>query len=498
MKKQADSFQPPNEPIPEGLAYRQEYWDGALSLIRQRERRALLWRSFFGALLAVFITGASLGCYYLWPANGMQVAQVGPELQQLRNPQQALTSDSGMQTTTYASSQLYPAADAEETRASGTTGANASSAGAIHTTHDQASAHSGSARSATTQAQARGADATTFGPWQAPGAASTSSTPSDYGNQPSASGSDTYPAAGTTAVADSVIQFEIEPSEAVAVSVDSSVNDHPTRSIVANGEPATPAGTSESRNALPFVGAFALARAINFAHTAHHPKLLALNNVAEPLSVFPTRPYSAHFRVGTSVLPGYGAASSSAVNPSLALTLERHFDPTWSVFLGAEYFSIGGVFLSHRIEESNELGTEFEVNLIRTNRLHYFSLPVGLAMRFGDRHQLTWNAGLSVLAQAEQTNFVGSYVSSDTHEIEDITLFEGVEGTPTVGYLNGFRALNAYVGMGYNYEINNRVGAGALFQYGLNDITHNHFEKFDQHAFDRNSRVVLFVRMNVW
>ena len=124
MKKQAD-FQPLNEPVPEGLEYRQEYWDSALTMIKARERRVLFWRSAAGALL-VLLLGGGMAAHYLWsPSEGLAPATAVRVL-----PEQAWASnwDASAPAATFDQPTAVAASSVREAGAGATTDAAAQTA----------------------------------------------------------------------------------------------------------------------------------------------------------------------------------------------------------------------------------------------------------------------------------------------------------------------------------------------------------------------------------
>lgn len=478
------------EPIPDGLEYRQEYWDGALSLIRRRERRVLLWRSTFGALLAVLLVGGGIGYYYMWPANGTHLTQVAGEISS--SPfALANHADVDGQNALYISHQSEQSPADYNTHASSKPGYNGIvlDQGALFGVHSGAT----NAPGTTGEPVAQGNRNTPFTP-DAPnglaaggeGSVSESSVTSGSVVSAGAVPLGSEPAMSATATpADSILQFEV-----FSVAMASNTRTHQVHSPELEGK--TPDATLRSQNNLPFVGAFSPVLQASMNNGDLRPLSLGYNNIEEPSRVYPTKPYYLHLDLGTSIFNGYGSSNRSALNPSLGLVVERNLNPTWSVFGGVKFFSItnitGALNTTDSLYRDDTIVTD---TLIHMNTLHLVSVPVGLAMRFGNGHQLTWDAGVSFISQVNQTQQV---ISEDWHVLNDAEL-PGLK--PVKGYLDGHRNFAFYMGIGYNYQLNSRLALGGRFQYGLTDITNNHYQWVKKRD-DRNSKTELFVRMNLW
>ena len=474
MKKQAD-FQPLNEPVPDGLEYRQEYWDSALAMIQARERRVLFWRSAAGALL-VLLLGGGLAAHYLWsPSEGLAPATAVRVL-----PDQAWASNWDTQPEQPALDQPGSVA-ASSVREAG--------AGAA-----QGTATPSAATAATPLAQALPAST----PQESSAAGASSTPPATPEALPVAATHTQTPVPlnmNTYAVADddSLLRFEIasapvHPALAhaglqpqAAPVEEQPLEDTPATRTLPMGDAQLAWMVRKPAALLPTQGG------------EHNSAVIARDAWSTNRFVqgVPLRPFTVSVLLGNALLADYGANPQTlAINPSVGLVGEYNHDRTWSAQFGLEYFNVGRMDRSmSTFVEVADVIAHTTTTQVHTERLHYASVPVSLGLRFGQGHQLTWTAGLSYLLQASQR----VEVSQDNTFTRNL-----VESRPDKGYLDGFRTWNTYVAMGYSYNLSHRLAVGVRFQYGLNDITRDDFQLFDTHGDDRNSRMLGYVRMNIW
>lgn len=474
MKKQAE-FQPLNEPVPDGLEYRQEYWDSALVLIQARERRVLFWRSAAGALL-VLLLGGGLAAHYLWsPSEGLAPATAVRVL-----PDQVWASNWNPQPEQPALDQpgTVAAFTVREAGASATQGTATPSAAA-------GAAFLAQALPASTPEESTAAGASSIPPATSdalPEAATHTQSPVTLNvNTP------------TAADDDSLLRFEIasapmHPAQAhagvqpqVAPVEEQPVEDTPATRTLPVGDEQLAWMVRKPAALLPVQGGH------------HNSAVIARDAWSADRFVqdLPLRPLTISVLLGNALLADYGANPQVlAINPSVGLVGEYNRNRTWSAQFGLEYFNVGRMDRSmSTFVEVADVVAHTTTTQVHTEHLHYASLPVSLGLRFGQGHQLTWTAGLSCLLQASQRVEV----------LQDNTFTRNlVESRPDKGYLDGFRTWNTYVAMGYSYNLSYRLAAGVRFQYGLNDITRDDFQLFDAHGDDRNSRMLGYVRMNIW
>lgn len=474
MKKQAD-FQPLNEPVPDGLEYRQEYWDSALVMIKARERRVLFWRSAAGAFLVLLLSGA-MAAHYLWsPSEGLAPATAVHVL-----PNQAWASNWATQPEQPALNQpgAVAALTVREAGAGATRGTATPSAAAAATFLAQALP-----ASTPEESTAAGASSTPSTTSQAlPLAAIQTQTPvtrnvntSTVADDDSLQRFEIASAPMHSALAHAGIQPQVAPMEEQPLEDTSATRTLPMGHeqlawMVRKPAALLPVQGGDDNSAVIARDAWSADRFVQG---------------------LPLRPLTVSVLLGNALLADYGANPQVlATNPSVGLVGEYNHNRTWSALVGLEYFNVGRMDRSmSTFVEVADVIAHTTTTQVHTERLHYASLPVSLGLRFGQGHQLTWTAGLSCLLQASQR----VEISQDNTFTRNL-----VESRPDKGYLDGFRTWNTYVAMGYSYNLSHRLAAGVRFQYGLNDITRDDFQLFDAHGDDRNSRMLGYVRMNIW
>jgi hypothetical protein len=203
----------------------------------------------------------------------------------------------------------------------------------------------------------------------------------------------------------------------------------------------------------------------------------------------PLKPFNVQVLMGTSLLTDYGSRKDDVVfNPIVGVAADYNMTRKFSFNTNVHYFSIKG---TDRPFSSQSTTLDFvrktTITSVATNKLHYVSLPVNMAYRLGQRTQVSAGVGVSILAQSEN-------VVSVTEEVNGQTTLQ--EEFRQDGYVSGFNSVNTYVNLGLNYYISGNTTWGLTYQYGLSDVTRNDF--YGNDGMDRNSRLSAYVRFNVF
>ncbi|MCC6600294.1 MAG: PorT family protein [Crocinitomicaceae bacterium] len=190
---------------------------------------------------------------------------------------------------------------------------------------------------------------------------------------------------------------------------------------------------------------------------------------------------------GISVLTDFSTPLRDLTyDPSLSLNIERNWNNRFSTTTGLEYFSISKVRSPYsQTSVSYDINYKKTVTTVETHRLHYLSLPVRLYYRPGAKHQFQVGMGISYMITG--TNEISEYLQTSSED----TLLNRYDDN---GFVSGFRDLSVHAEVGYSYRIIRKVWLGTSFQFGLTDITRNNY--FGNDAFNRNSRLLLYLKMN--
>lgn len=507
MKKQADQFQPLNEPIPEGLEYRQEYWEGALAMIQRRERTALVWRFSTAALLLLVASGA-LGWYYSTSAESTN-AQVAKAYQAdtAINQSAAVAYDHSTAVGSYGSTkprQSVASHDEVRPQTNGSqpelTSAPAAKRDVLNPKLDDSPVPDGEASSSQTAATDEGASATRLDRDTPEAKAAPDLTENNSATGSNTASISSIPLNNSASRAEDMTTTPVI-SQAKGPGSGSSDEADNTKGELPSSDVASPDVLPDWEFMLP----------LNRVGDLVEPQLQQSEDWRQLEPINRMKRFTADLFLGSNVLTGFGTpVRRQAFDPSFGFEGRYNRNARWSASVGMEYFSISGLNRTQYTWQTAKdvqldggvYGSVTDTIRIHTDRLHYLSLPIGVGVNLGQRHRVEGYAGLSYLMQAAQTREVVSvpngggsdafYSPSGDSENGDI------EVSQDKGYLDGFSSVNAFVALGYTYTVNNRLAIGLRSTYGFTDITRGDRVLFYQEGDDRNSRVTAVVRMNVW
>ncbi len=209
---------------------------------------------------------------------------------------------------------------------------------------------------------------------------------------------------------------------------------------------------------------------------------LSFSNSIKNLPAKKFRPYLV---IGVSPLSGFGS-DRLELKPDayLALGLNYRLGNSWRVAGDARYYFVSG--LSHPLTfTETTYGQGFETNstTIHTNRLHYAGIQFALQKQF-TKHQLSFGYAIDYLITGQN-----SIENKSNSSFEDIV----THNDKSNGYVLGFKNFNHSVSIGYDYWFGKNKAIGMAYQFGLTDITRN--EYFIKSEFDRNSMLTARLKM---
>lgn len=546
MKKPADNFRPPAETIPEGLEYKQEYWDGALAMIRQREK-AVLWRRVAAGAIVLLALSGSAWWYYGSDATGVRLTdsdfeQVGSiydrghnigqdNLETITGESKGASSEEGQFAQSGSGTQPTLRQDGPDTTPGSARGREDD--GPAHTASSDDAAHAvatdtGEAHPPTAAQDADGSAQS--GDAEIPSLDETlASTPLENTGTSSVRGT-SEEAAGETGTGAVTPQPENPAQSSEGLALDDGSVSHPPvplnedSVITMRVEPPVPVVS----DGLHDVAELETHEAVVIDHLVDVPFVMqplpalslsemsgvVTNEGVVPQGIsqalfgnrIPVRPFEANFFLGSNALADFGSRPGSTdLNLSIGVTGVWNINQAWNVQMGAEYFSVANIspvvvrkiIDNESLSEENHFETETTEEHYNTERLHYVSLPLVIGHRFHPRHQLLWATGLDILTQARQR--IVAFPNAGGEE----------PGTSpyTKGYLTGYRFVSPFIGMGYEYKLNAWTSVGMRWQYGLRDITNPTLPEptaenelplsWRNEGDDRNSRALFYVRINV-
>lgn len=170
---------------------------------------------------------------------------------------------------------------------------------------------------------------------------------------------------------------------------------------------------------------------------------------------------------------GKNAVSFSG-NELIGFGIERIMPGGWTLGANMIYAPTNTVEASRSFESVYyNFGKHLQTTTITSNRLYYLEMPIYAKFSMG-RHQVLGGLAPAYLMQ------VRSNVSDRIVSPFDETMQED----EAMGYVNGFNNWDIALTAGYEFQVHQRLSAGARASYGLTDITKNSFYQTDD--VDRN------------
>ncbi len=164
------------------------------------------------------------------------------------------------------------------------------------------------------------------------------------------------------------------------------------------------------------------------------------------------------------------------------------FNPVFGLNAGLSYFSIGGIQQSISSEETTYgFGFSSKVTTVNPHRMHLIDLPVQATLSFAKRHHVLFGVSVSALLDVKSDITLKQIDDFNEQVLDESDSYGYKTGIPTFSF-----ALNA----AYEFKINKFLNLGARYNYGLTDMADNNY--FDSNEFDRNTRLTLYLKYNLF
>jgi hypothetical protein len=214
-------------------------------------------------------------------------------------------------------------------------------------------------------------------------------------------------------------------------------------------------------------------------------------NLKQKELLLPLQQFNVQVMLGTSILTHYGSRKRElALSPAAGVGVDYNFKRRLSFNAQLQYFSIKNIQRDRVvIQEEIDFDLSRTTYTYNTEKLHYVSVPVNLAIRFKNRHQFSAGGGISYMLAAN--NNVTKSENSSLYKTE-VSQFD------VKNVADGFAPVTAYLNFGYNYYITPNVTIGLNYQAGLTDVTLDSSGLFDNNNKDSNTRLAAYVRFNVF
>lgn len=214
-------------------------------------------------------------------------------------------------------------------------------------------------------------------------------------------------------------------------------------------------------------------------------------NLKQKELLLPLQQFNVQVMLGTSILSHYGSRKRElALSPAAGVGIDYNFKRRLSVNAQLQYFSVKNI-QRDRVVVQEEIDFSLSTTTLtyNTEKLHYVSVPLNLAIRIKNRHQFSAGGGISYLIAANNRVKVEEESSVDQANVSEYEV---------KNVADGFALFNTYLNFGYNYYVTPNVTLGLRYQVGLTDVTLDNSGLFNNSTKDRNTRLAAYVRFNVF
>ena len=215
---------------------------------------------------------------------------------------------------------------------------------------------------------------------------------------------------------------------------------------------------------------------------------IILGNLESLAQSFPIPHYSIQLVLGNGFQSQFGSRINGAsFQPIVGLAYDYNLNRKWSLKLQGNYSQVDRVLRSiERTDNQLDYTLRSQTTLLKTTDLHFLNLPVQIARRIGDRHQIYTGLGISYLL-----------TTYNTLQVNTLTSFESEQGEEQKeqGYTQGWQTFSTFGLIGYSYYLKPSTSISVSYHYGLSDMTNN--AEFIESAFDRNSQLNLTLNLNL-
>ncbi|MFM9984284.1 MAG: hypothetical protein ACKVOK_03580 [Flavobacteriales bacterium] len=194
-----------------------------------------------------------------------------------------------------------------------------------------------------------------------------------------------------------------------------------------------------------------------------------------------------YFTLGLNPLTKYGLDyTQPQLNPALNLGIRYKVCSGATLSAAVEYFSITGLLHPYSIWNSDYgQGSVKSQTIVYTNTLHYCGLHFQSILPVANRHALLVGYRMSYLINGQ--NEISTSTTQNSESLPE-------SNTQTKGYILGFRNLNHSLTAGYEYRLGGNKYIGINYSFGLSDITR---DDYFGPVFDRNSMLGIYLKMNL-
>jgi hypothetical protein len=185
--------------------------------------------------------------------------------------------------------------------------------------------------------------------------------------------------------------------------------------------------------------------------------------------------------VGLSLVTHYSSPINDIkTDPMVGVNMEFNPSNRWAIRGGLEYFSIGNVRRPYSMTSvAYDINYIHTVTTVETHQLYYLSLPLTGAYRFNRSHQIWFGGGLSYMITG-RNEITMHRVTPDEDQL--------LGSYEDVGFVSGFVDFPWFVHGGYEWRFRKNAFFSVGYQFGLTDITRNAY--FGSPSVDRNTRIM--------
>lgn len=444
--------------------FKEEYWSGALEVLKREERKA--WWNRYGLWLCLGVVVLSVSAYVLWPKSGSAVAHAAmteSEEIYLRDSYEGasvqVVSDNVMEHELVGD---YEPTQDQQNMELALAGSGEEAAG-YSSTSEENNLATEIVESPTVNSTKATSEAEVDLPV-------VTSAPASINNNPQETADSTTP----------------NQEEHLDENTESSETDSPinlSQSTKADMQILASVNLNKSKTSLTPINPRS---AIQLPKLK--PQLVQIKRQTKKYPLFDYKKDRLFVFAGNSLLTGYGSYKRELFfSPEVGIGYENVLAEHWSVNGSLSYFMINGVRHSADFTSTQlDFGFNSTVTTISTLKLHYAYVPVVLNYDLNRRTSFSLGAGLSYLINSRSLVTV--------REVDNFSENE-VDRREEWGYVAGYRNLSGSLLAGYEFRLRENLTFAVNYQYGLHKITLENI--YGQTSEDRNSRLRLMLKFDL-
>lgn len=183
-----------------------------------------------------------------------------------------------------------------------------------------------------------------------------------------------------------------------------------------------------------------------------HREFLSTPTMSTPITLY----------VGNAFAPGYGSRKAGAWNPQAGIALEQRIENRLWLRVAAGAQQISQTFASKSyLEEQASFGYEATETVISTNKLYLLDVPVGLVWDAALRHSVLFGGGVELILRTQNTL---EQTKIDAFGTQDLGSEE------SYGYLTGYDPLMYNLNIGYRYRFSKRNSLDVVASTGFHNV----------------------------